>query len=196
MSSLGYRERMRIPPVPGPRDVVRLLERGAEAVDLMLAAVPRVSALLDEAGPLLHRANALIERIDVTRAAADEVVRRTDETVTEATRLVHQLQPLTRRLIDLLDSTEPSLTKLQPTLDRLAETTHPAEIDALVTLVDHLPVLTLRMETDVIPVLDSLSTVSPDLHDLLDISRSLNEMLGALPGVGRIKKRIDEEQED
>ena len=34
------------------------------------------------------------------------------------------------------------------------------------------------METDVIPIMDSLSTVSPDLHDLLAVSRELNEMLG------------------
>jgi hypothetical protein len=36
--------------------------------------------------------------------------------------------------------------------------------------------------------------VAPDLHDLLDVSRELNDMLAGLPGIGRIKKRIDEEQ--
>jgi hypothetical protein len=36
--------------------------------------------------------------------------------------------------------------------------------------------------------------VAPDLHDLLEVSRELNEMLAGLPGLGRIKKRIDEEQ--
>jgi hypothetical protein len=68
-------------------------------------------------------------------------------------------------------------------------------VDALVTLIDHLPVLALKMETDIVPVLDSLSSVAPDLHDLLDVSRELNEMLAKLPGMGRIKQRVDEEQE-
>jgi hypothetical protein len=44
-------------------------------------------------------------------------------------------------------------------------------------------------------VLDSLSTVAPDLHDLLDVSRELNEMLGQIPGISRMKKRIDKQQE-
>jgi hypothetical protein len=36
--------------------------------------------------------------------------------------------------------------------------------------------------------------VGPDLHELLFVSRELNEMLGSLPGMGRIKKRVEEEQ--
>ena len=180
--------------MPGPRDVVRLLERGAEAVDLMLSAMPRVSALLDQAGPLLRRVDALVEGIEQTRAVADGVVRRTESVVEEAQALVGTAGALTERLAALLDATEPSLTRLQPTLERLAETTDPAEVDALVTLVDHLPMLAVKMETDVVPVLESLSSVAPDLHDLLDVSRELNDMLAAVPGLGRMKRRIDEEQ--
>ena len=90
---------------------------------------------------------------------------------------------------------EPSLVALQPTLDRLAETTDPREVDALVALIDLLPDIAVKIETHVIPVLDSLGTVAPDLHDLLDVSRELNELLANVPGLGRIKKRIDEDQE-
>ena len=50
-------------------------------------------------------------------------------------------------------------------------------------------------QADVIPMLRTLSTVAPDLHDLLDVSRELNEMLAKLPGMGRIKRKVDEEQE-
>ena len=78
--------------------------------------------------------------------------------------------------------------------ERLVTGTDPKEVDALVTLVDHLPVVALKMENDVIPVLDSLSTVAPDLHDLLDVSRQLNEMLAVLPGLGKVKKKVDGEQ--
>lgn len=183
-------------PILGPRDTVRLLERGVEAVDQLLGAVPRVLKLLAEAEALLERTNLLIIRIESTREAADVVVSRTDAVVTRAERVVAKSDPLTTRLGRLLDSTEPSLVKLQPTLERLAETTDPREVDALVALVDHLPVLAEKMETDVIPIMDSLSTVSPDLHDLLAVSRELNEMLANVPGLGRIKKRIDEEQDE
>jgi len=183
-------------PILGPRDTVRLLERGVEAVDQLLGAVPRLLTLLSEAEALLERTNLLIIRIEATREAADVVVSRTDAVVTRAERVVSSSDPLTARLKQLLDSTEPSMTKLQPTLERLAETTDPREVDAMVALVDHLPVLANKLETDVIPIMDSLSTVAPDLHDLLDVSRELNEMLAKLPGLGRIKKRVDEDQEE
>ena len=181
-------------PVPAPRDVLNAMERGADSVEQLLAAVPKMVSLIGQAEGLLQRADGLIDRIDKTREAADEAVRRTDGVVTQANDLLSQTTTLVERLTPLLDHMEPSLVKLQPTLDRLAETTDPREVDALVALVDQLPILAVKMETDVIPVLDSLGTVAPDLHDLLDVSRELNEMLGRLPGLGRIKKRVDEEQ--
>lgn len=181
-------------PVPGPRDVVHLIERGTEAVGVLLAAAPRISALLDEAAPLLAKARTLIDQIGETRASAGDVVRRIEQVVAEAEGLVARTGPLTERLARLLDATEPSLVALQPTLERLAATTDSKEVDALVTLVDHLPVLAQKVEIEIVPVLESLTSVSPDLRDLLDVSRELNGMMASVPGLGRVKKRIDEEQ--
>lgn len=187
---------------------MRLLERGAEAVEVMLEAAPRVMSLLDDAEALLRRADTLIARIDQTRASADDVVRRTDAVVGRAEALLGRTDGvvdraedalaetagLTGRLRELLDLTEPSLVKLQPVLDRLAETTHPEEVDALVQLVDTLPLLAERMESEIVPIMESMSTVGPDIHDLLDLTRELNGMLASVPGLSRVKKRIDEEQ--
>jgi hypothetical protein len=78
---------------------------------------------------------------------------------------------------------------------RLSETTSPAEVDAMVALLDTLPNIAHKLDRDVLPVLDTLGTVAPDLRDLLDVSKQLNVMLGAIPGLGRIKKQIDERQE-
>ena len=227
---------MRLPSVPSPHDAVRLVERGTEAVAALLAAAPRLGALLDEAEWLLQRAGQALDRLEATRASADEVVRRTDAIVTraeqavdrvgrvvgeaegsvtrvdavagraeatvarsvrlvnDADRAITSTDGLVQRVLTLLDLTEPVLAKLQPSLERLAKTTHPEEVDALVELVDHLPVLADRMEGEVIPIVQSLQNVGPDIHDLLDLTRALNEMLGAVPGLGRVKKRIDEEQ--
>ena len=199
---------MRLPPVPGPRDVVRLLERGAEAVEVLLEAAPRAMSLLDEADAVLRRTGELLDRIEQTRASADEVVRRTDAVVGSAETILSrtdgvvdraeatlaETEPLTRRLRELLDLTEPSLVKLQPVLERLAETTHPEEVDALVQLVDHLPLLADRMESEIVPIMESMRTVGPDIHDLLDLTRELNDMLGSVPGLSRVKKRIDADQ--
>lgn len=195
-------------PVPGPRDVWQLLERGGDAVEQLLGAVPRLVSLLDDAERLVVRASRLVEDIDATRTAADAVVARTERTVTRADAVVSGSEPVVRRseellsvlaplhvrLATLLDTLEPPLTRLQPVLERLAETTAPHEVDAMVELIDHLPALAHKMEVDIVPVLDSLSSVAPDLHDLLDVSRELNEMLAKIPGLGRVKERVEKQQ--
>lgn len=168
--------------VPGPRDLVTGL------VTLPGELLDRVVALLGAAERMLGDVDALLARIEETRQRADEVVART-----EVTRAV--ADPLLARLTSLLGGLEPSLTRLQPTLERLAETTDPAEVDALVAMVDHLPLLARKLEDDVVPVLGTLTSVAPDLHDLLDVSRELNVMLARLPGMGRIKQRVDEQQQ-
>jgi hypothetical protein len=167
-------------PVPGPRDVLSALERGGEQVEALLGAVPRALSLLDRAEVLLDSASAAVGRVqEVTEEAAGVVT-------------VAEIQ--VARVTDLVDALAPSLVTLQPTLERLADTTHPDEVAALVRLVDTLPELTRRVEADVLPVLATLGSVAPDVHDLLTVARELNDMLAKVPGIGRIKRRIDEEE--
>lgn len=190
-------------PVPGPRDVLSAFEKGGEQVEALLGAVPRVLALLDQAEVLLARASTAVDRVTVVAEdAAAEVVRVgaiVDAAALEVQRVgtvVDGADVQVARVGVLVDALEPSLTKLQPTLETLADTTHPDEVKALVGLVDHLPELTARMESDVLPVLGTLGSVAPDLHELLNVSRELNEILGKIPGVGRLKRRVEEEDED
>src|SRR6478752_3169468 len=70
-----------------------------------------------------------------------------------------------------------------------------AEVAALVRLVDQLPALTDQVERDVLPVLTTLGSVAPDLHELLNVSRELNEILGKIPGIGRLKRRVEEDDD-
>ncbi len=190
-------------PVPGPRDVLHALERGSEQVDALLGAVPRVLALLDQAEVLVARASTAVDRVAVVAdAAAAEVVRVggiVDAAALEVERVatvVDGADVQVARVTTLLDVLEPPLTTLQPTLQTLADTTHPEEIAALVTLVDHLPALTEQVERDVMPVLTTLGSVAPDLHELLNVSRELNEILGKIPGIGRLKRRVEEEEDE
>ena len=64
-------------PVPGPRDVLQLVERGGDALETLLGAVPRLLSLLDQAEDLLGRVGGLLDRIEETRRGADELVART-----------------------------------------------------------------------------------------------------------------------
>jgi hypothetical protein len=168
--------------VPSPRDVLGVVERGGDALEQLLAAAPRVTRLLGEVEALVAEVAVLVRRIEGTRAAVDQLVGRIDGTVGKAT--------------VLLDRLEPPLTALQPTLERLAETTDAREVDALVALIDHLPRLVGQLEKDVLPVLTTLGSVAPDLHDLLDTSKELNGMLAKMPGFGRVRRRVEDRQAD
>ena len=174
-------------PVPGPRDVLLAIERGGDQVEALIGAVPRALALLDRAETLLDGASAAVSRAREVSEAANVVVVRAGAVVDDA-------EVAVARVTTLTDSLEPSLTRLQPTLETLADTTSPEEVTALVRLVDHLPELTSSMEKDVMPVLATLGTVAPDVHDLLTVARELNDMLAKLPGMSRLKRRLDEEE--
>ncbi|GAA1927422.1 hypothetical protein [Nocardioides hwasunensis] len=204
-------------PVPGPRDVLSALERGGDQLEALVGAVPRLLALLDQAEVMLERVAGTVDRIDAVVAdAAAEVVRvgvvvdasalqvdRVATVVDASTLQVDRVATVVddsgvqvARTAALLDMLEPPLTALQPTLQTLADTTHPDEVAALVTLVDHLPALTEQVERDVLPVLRTLGSVAPDLSELLTVSRELNEILGKVPGIGRLKRKVEQEEEE
>jgi hypothetical protein len=175
--------------VPGPRDLLGVLERGADQLETLLGVVPRIVALLDDAEVQLRRIGPILDRVEaVTVAAAAEVVR--------VSAVADGAEAEVERVRLLMDRFEPSLARLQPTLETLADTTSPAEVGALVRLVDQLPELTERLEADVLPVLGTLGSVAPDLRDLLAASRELNEIIGKVPGFGRLKRRVEEENDE
>lgn len=188
-------------PVPDPRVVISALERGGDQVEALMGAVPRTLALLDTAESAVPRALALLDRTETLLDGASSAIARV-RTITEdaagvierTSGVVDRAEVQIARATELLDGFAPSLIALQPTLETLAESTHPDEVRALVGLVDQLPELTARMESDVLPILATLGSVAPDIHDLLTVARELNDMLAKVPGMGRIKRRIDEEE--
>lgn len=202
-------------PIPDPREALALAAGGPALVGQLAGALPRVLALLDDAEALVQRAHRLVDDIDQTRQDADAVVRRTAETIDSANDMIDRIggtidradalivrtagtvgsaEPTLARADKLLDNFAPSLERLRPALELLAETTEKDEVQALVALIDHLPHLVERLDTEIVPMLGTLQTVAPDIHDMLDLVAQLNEMLAKIPGLGRVKSHIDDEQ--
>lgn len=181
--------------VPGPADLIRLTGRGYAALDEAVRLVPRLVALVSDVEALMTRVSTLVGSIETVQRGAAAAVERTEAVVSRSAGLVERMEPLLDGFAPTLGRLAPVLQKLEPMLARLADTTSPAEIDAVVRLVDVLPGIVDKLDTDILPVLDTLATVAPDLRDLLDVSRELNELIGSVPGLGRIKRRIEAEQE-
>ena len=189
---MGYHWVMRL---PGPNDLLKLAGQSYGAIETALGLVPRLVSIVGEVETLMVRVNALIGDIETTNRRAAGVVTRTETVVSRVETVVGRADILTNRITPLLDGYQPVLVQLEPMLTRLADTTSPTEVDAMVKLIDTLPDMADKMQKDIVPILDTLGTVAPDLRDLLDVSKELNEMLGAVPGLGRIKKKIEERQE-
>lgn len=195
--------------IPGPADVVKIAGQGYEAVEKAIGLVPRLVTMVSEVEALLRRVQLMVSNIEKVQKAATAavdgvtqietrtravveraggLVEQTDTVVADAARLVHRVEPLLVRF-------EPVLEKLEPMLARIAETTSPNEVDAVVKLIDMLPNIVDKLDADILPVVDTLSTVAPDLRDVLDIVKELNELIGSVPGLGRVKKKIEDNQE-
>jgi len=182
-------------PVPGPRDLFRLTEAGYAALEQAIALVPRLALVLDRVEALTDRADAVVAAVDETRRRADTVVSRTDQVVGRAEQLIRRAEASSEQVNELLARLDPSLQKLAPILQRIADTTDPREVQAVVQLIDVLPHLVRSLDTEILPILSTLGTVAPDVRDLLCTMRDFNEILGSVPGLGRIKKRAEERQE-
>lgn len=191
-----------MPSLPDPR-------RLPELVETLAGALPRVLNLLGEAEALVRKADALVDRIEQTRTAADEVVARTDAVVTDANALIVRsagtlgsVEPTlerAQRLLDtfapVLDDLSPVLKDLVPTITRLAESTDPDEVEALVRLVDQVPLLVDKLQSDIVPIMESMSTVGPDIHAMLAAIGDLADMLEKVPGLNRRRKNAEREAE-
>lgn len=179
------------------RDAAGAARDAAGAVrDSMGAAielVPRIGALIGQAELLLARVDAVVSAVEVTVTDADTVLdqvhatqRRTDDAVAGA-------QGLVNRTDSLLTAYEPSLRRLAPVLERLAQSTSPDEVSAGISLIDRLPVLIEHVDETLLPLLSTLDGVGPDLHELLEVTQDLRRVITGLPGVGFLRRRGDDE---
>jgi ABC-type transporter Mla subunit MlaD len=179
-----------------PREVAQLAERGRQALDHALALAPRAVALLDQAEALMKRVDALAAGIEEIDRQARALITKAQATTTAADRLVRQATALNGQLTPLVTAAEPALTKLVPIASRLANAVTPDDAAAAAQLINDLPEIVGKLNRDILPVLDTLGTLAPDLRDLLDVSKDVSELLGAVPGLGRVKRRIEDEQDN
>jgi hypothetical protein len=152
--------------------------RANEAVHGVDAVRARASAAVDDIGTAERAAQSLLQE-------AEGLLQRTDALVGSAAKLIARVEPL-------FNEWEPMLGKLQPILARIADTTTAKEVDAVVGLIDALPNIVDKLDSDILPVVDTLATVAPDLRDLLDICKEISELIGSVPGLGRVKKQIED----
>jgi hypothetical protein len=187
-------------PFPGPAAVLGGAAAAADAVETAIGLVPR-------AADALARVERLLDKVELVADRADQVVRRADETTARTHTILDAAETVTRDagrtvvgatgVLDRVDHSlgvwEPMLRKLAPAAKRFADGLDESEVTAAITIVDRLPLVLDHMENDVLPMLQTLDRVGPDLHEVLEVVQDLRRVITGLPGIGLLRKRGDEE---
>lgn len=163
-------------PIPGPADLFQAANAVRNGVEDALALVPRLVTVVGRVESLLDRVDAVVGRIEGE--------------------LVVSVEHTTERAGAILDLYESPLRALAPSFRSFSEKLEPAEVSAMIELVDRLPQLLKHLDEDVFPILTTLDRVAPDLHQLLEIAQDLQVALGGLPGMGWLRKRAEKEEEE
>ncbi len=181
-------------PLPGPNDLVQAAAAVREGVGDALDLVPRLGALLGEAESLVGRIASIMDRIEATVDRADILLSDVAATDGAARKVVTSVEATAVRAGALFDLYDDSLHTLAPSLQTFADSLQPAEVAAMVALVDRLPILLEHLDSDVLPILTTLDRVGPELHQLLEIAQDVQVALGGLPGMGWVRKRAEKEE--
>jgi hypothetical protein len=132
----------------------------------LLRQVDRASRFLDEVARLVPRAAALLDAAEALLARADALADRVELTRSGA-------QAEIRRFAELLDAV----------VDRVT----PADLAAFARVA--------RRLDDVVPAVESMASVGPDIRELTAVAKELDEIVGRVPGMGRIKRKVAEDQD-
>jgi hypothetical protein len=97
---------------------------------------------------------------------------------------------------ELLDLYRPMLERAAPLTQKFVDDLAPEEIDAAIALVDELPALAHHLSNDVLPILETLDRVGPDLSELLDVTKDLRRAFEGIPGLAFLKRRGESKEDE
>src|ERR1700712_3730576 len=194
----------------GPLELLRLPGQALQAVRGASALVPQLADLIGELQELVSETRTVVRDAHATQREAQAVAVAAEQprrqvqafadraavTAAAAAEVAAAAQVSSRRVHQLIDRFEPALHSLAPFTDHPPDGVTSDDASAVVEMIHTAPGLVEKLDTDIVPILNSLDTVAPDLRDVLDVSEGMNEMLGSVPGLGRVKRRIEKDQQE
>lgn len=168
----------------GPSDVLHAAESLTQGASRAAGDVVELFELVGRAGDLLTRAESLLDVADATLARADALLDASEATLARAAGAADTAT----------EFSEVAATAL-PALRTVADSIEPDEALAVVRLVDRLPRLVAHLEDDVLPMLEQLDSVGPDVRAILESVQDLAHAASGLPGMGYLQRR-GERKED
>lgn len=196
--------------IPGPTDVLKTATTLTETATRAVEDVGDLVALLGRAADLMARAEDLVTSAEASLARADAALDRAEDELDRSAHLLDGAQQRLDRGDAVLDAAETAvgrgealLAQLEPVagsalpkLQVVADSVEADEIRAVVRLVDHLPALVSRLETNVVPALEKLDDVGPEVHQILESVTTLSHAIAGLPGIDLLQRRGERKEDE
>jgi uncharacterized protein YoxC len=174
----------------------RLVERVDDTLDRVDAAVDRVdrvaaraAEVAEAAAGVADQAGSVADRAGKVADSADQVVERIIPVTGAAEALLDSVGATSAGAKALLDVFQPIAERGAPMLRQFVDEFSQEEVQALIRLVDQVPVFTEHMETDIMPILATLDRVGPDVHELLEVLKDVRLAIQGVPGFSLFRRR-------
>ena len=171
----------------------RAVGRVDGTIDSAEGVVRRVGATVDTADELVLDAGGLIERVEPLVDFADSALAPVKPVVeallVDADLDAEKARLVATRVTEVLAWADKTIRLIEPIADDVLESIDPEEVKAVVQFIDHLPELGDRLENDVMPVLASLDTVAPEVHEILEVAQQCLEAVAGIPGFQLLRRR-------
>lgn len=182
-------------------DVTRAVVEHTVATAVFAVSVPgRIEALLDNAESLIRRVDAVVTDAAAAVAQANEVIGSTTSVVAQAATVAAQAQAVvesagrsTDIAGDLLETYEPVARQAAPLASQFVDQLSPEEVHAAIVMLDQLPELAERMSM-IMPILSTLDTVAPEIHELLGVAKDVRQAITGMPGFDFLRRRGEEKE--
>jgi hypothetical protein len=177
-------------------DVTGYLSRAVGLLDTAEQLAARAAALLDRVEAVTTRTEKVVAEIEATSASAAGQVLAVGRIAATAEGLTARGDRLVGRAEHLVDLGEPVATAAVPLARRFLDELTEQEIHAIVTLVDRAPEVLEHVDETVVPTMQRMSEVGPDIKELLLAVSAMRELVESLPGMGRVRRRMAQKERE
>jgi len=177
-----------------------VLDRTVEVAEFAVSVPGRVVNLLETTEALVARIDNVVTDARATVGRVDAVVDRSSAVVVEVTAVADSAQEVVASVArtsetasELLDTYAPVARQAAPLATQFIDELSAEEVHAAVVLLDQLPELADRM-TALMPILGTLETVAPEIHELLGVAKDVRQAIVGVPGFSFLRRRGEEKE--
>ncbi|MDI9897228.1 ribulose 1,5-bisphosphate carboxylase large subunit [Rhodococcus sp. IEGM 1381] len=185
--------------LPDPLGTETVLRRGVAVarvgVSWMITTTEFALTLPGRIEALMNHIETLMTRIDRVIDSADAVVARVQRTTGAADEVVASASVASHTALELIELFDPIAKQAEPMARRFIDNLSDEEVDAAIAMVDQLPGLLDHMEA-LLPILATLDTVSPEIHELLGVTKDVRRAVIGIPGFKFFRNRGEDKLAD